>query len=287
MLRSIGVGFLLLAVAACAAAPVASPPESAKAPKQPIGPMLTAADAARADGHFAEAMQIYQEVLVSEPKTTAAEMGVAECLLGAEKADEARKMFEALVAVPGQHAAALQGEGLALLALKKRDLAGKALTAAVEEDPKLWRAWNGLGLIADMQRDPVEAYNAYQHALAINPDSVILHNNVGYSRLLAGKPDEAIAEFRKALALDPSSDTVQTNYRLAIAAKGNYAEALRGADQDKLPDLLNNVGYVAMQRGDLTAAEGYFARAMEDSTSYNVVVAQNIEQLKAKKGTQH
>jgi Flp pilus assembly protein TadD len=53
-----------------------------------------------------------------------------------------------------------------------------------------------------------------------------------------------------------------------------------------LPNLLNNVGYIAMQRGDLATAEGYFARAMESSPSYDAVAAQNIEQLKAKKGAE-
>jgi Flp pilus assembly protein TadD len=103
-------------------------------------------------------------------------------------------------------------------------------------------------------------------------------------RLLAGKFDEAMKELHKAIALDPDSETVQNNVRLALAAKGNYAEAIRGVTKDRLPVVLNNVGLVAMQRGDLAVAEGYFTRAMESSPSFNTITSQNIEQLKSKKG---
>jgi Flp pilus assembly protein TadD len=139
-------------------------------------------------------------------------------------------------------------------------------------------------LLADQKHDAHEAEDAYAHALAINPDSAALHNNLGYSRLLAGKFDEAMKELHKAIALDPDSETVQNNVRLALAAKGNYAEAIRGVTKDRLPVVLNNVGLVAMQRGDLAVAEGYFTRAMESSPSFNTITSQNIEQLKSKKG---
>ncbi len=101
--------------------------------------------------------------------------------------------------------------------------------------------------------------------------------------MLAGNPDEAIGEFRKALGVDPDSETIQNNYRLALAAKGNYADATRMIPHEKQAAVLNNVGFIAMQRGDLVVAEGYFARAMEQSPSFNTIAAQNIEQLKAKK----
>src|SRR5262249_914445 len=154
---------------------------------------------------------------------------------------------------------------------------------ATSADPSQWRAWNALGFLADLKQDSTAARDAYAHALTIKSDSALLHNNVGYSQLLAGKPDAAILEFRKALTLDPSSETVQNNYRIELAAKGEYADAARGAAKEKLPIVLNNVGYVAMQRGDLTTAEGYLARAMESSPSFNAIASQNIEQLKTKK----
>jgi Flp pilus assembly protein TadD len=282
----LGTAILLLSLGACAG--ISKPDDSVQTPKQvpaidqaQIERYISAADAARDDGRFDEAMQIYQQVLVSDGKSTAAQFGVAECLIGLSKPAEALTMFDALAKDPAQRAAALQGKGLAQLALGKREQAAEALRDAVAADPSLWRAYNGLGLVADYKRDFVAAADGYNSAIALKPDSALLFNNRGYSSLLAGKLEAAIADLRKALGLEPSSETMQNNLRLAVAAKGDYAGAVRMASAEQMPTVLNNVGYVAMQRGDLSVAEGYFARAMEQSPSFNTVAAKNLEQVKA------
>jgi Flp pilus assembly protein TadD len=286
MLKQVFCAVLVLSVAACSGT-LEKPQAKAPTPVMTTAEIesnLSAADASRQDGRFSEAIQIYQQVLVADPKSTPTEIGIAECLLGVGKPDEALTAFSALAQNSLVKAVALQGKGLAHLALKQREKAAQALHEATALDPKLWRAYNALGIIADAKHEFDSAAQSYNAAIAISPDSTVLHNNLGYSRLMAGKPEEALIEFGKALALDPTSEMLQNNYRLALATKGDYADAVRGVSSDKLPTMLNNVGYIAMQRGDLAAAEGYFARAMENSPSYDAVAAQNIEQLKAKKG---
>jgi len=285
--RNIAAALLLVSLGACSSAPSGStdPGAAAATPVKDANPTyLAAGDATLQSGRFAEAMQIYQEVLVAEPKSVTAQYGVAEALLGQGKAGDARPIFEALTKNTEFQARALQGEGLALLTLGQRDQAATLFRQATDADPTLWRSWNGLAVLADLRREPAEAAIAYAHALAIDPTSAVLHNNLGYSHLLAGKADDAMAEFRKAHSLDPASETIQSNIRLVFAAQGNYAAAIRDVPKGRLAAVLNNVGYVAMQRGDLAAAGGYFARAMESSTSFNTIASQNIEQLKAKQG---
>jgi Flp pilus assembly protein TadD len=159
------------------------------------------------------------------------------------------------------------------------------LLAAVEANPKLWRAYNALGFIADQKRRFDEAADFYAQALAAKPDSAMLLNNRGYSLLTAGHADVAIGDFRKALALDPQSETVQNNLRLAMAEKGDYAEATRGVVRDTQSVVLNNVGVVAMRRGDLTTAEAMLARAMVGNPNYDAVTARNLDTLAALKAT--
>jgi Flp pilus assembly protein TadD len=282
MMSRVAAALLLLAVAACASGqPPVSKPAASQAPTaSQVASILAVADATRTEGRFAEAMQIYQEVLVSDPTAVAAQYGVAECLLALGRPGDAGPMFKALAQDPGFHAVAVQGQGLALLVLGQRADGAKLLREAVEADPKLWRSYNGLGLFADLKRQPDEAADDYAKALA-STESAAVFNNMGYSRLLAGKPDEAIVSFKKALGLEPNSETILNNLRLAIAAKGNYGEALRTVPREQMAATLNNVGYIAMQRGDLHSAEGYFARSMENSSSFNTVAARNLEQLKS------
>jgi Flp pilus assembly protein TadD len=246
---------------------------------------LAAADATRDDGNFSEALQIYQQVMVDAPGEPRAQFGMAECLLALGKAAQAKPIFSGLKSNAALHATALQGEGLALLALGQNEPAGIALQQASAADPSLWRSWNALGKLADLRHQPEDAAKFYTKASELNPQSAAVVNNAGYSKLISGNAPQAVELLRRALTLDPRSETIQNNLRLAIAADGRYDDALKSTSRDQLPVALNNVGYVAMQRGDLTAAEGYFARAMETSPSYAAVAAKNLEQLKSEQLT--
>lgn len=253
--------------------------------KPDTAPLLVAADATRSDGRLSEAIAIYQQILVNEPTSLEAQYGIAECLLGTGRAVDAKPIFLGLESKEKFHALALQGFGIADLALDKREEAEPALQNAIAADPKLWRAYNGLGLIADSKRQPAAALELYHKALSINPNSPVLLNNLGYSRLLAGKPEEAITNLRKALSLEPTSETIQNNIRLAIAAKGDYGTATQNIPKEEQAAILNNVGFIALRRGDLSVAEGLLSRAMEANPHYDDTIAKNLDQLNALKAT--
>jgi Flp pilus assembly protein TadD len=253
----------------------------------PDSAVLMAADTTREAGRYAEAQQIYQRLLITSPNLVGARYGAAECLLALGQPDGALTLFDGLVANSEFHARALQGRGLAQFALGRRDVAGQSLREATASDPNLWRSWNGLGDLADQERNPKEASALYAKALALHPNSAMILNNIGYSSLGSGNYAEAIAEFRKALVLEPNNLTVQTNLRLALAASGDYEAALRSAPGDQMATLLNDVGYIALRRGDYAAAERYLTRAMDASGSYNAVTAKNLDWLKDRRGAAH
>jgi len=270
---------LLLLLGGCAGLPAGRVSDSGPGPRADGAALLAVAAATQADGRFGEAVQIYQQLLVADPNSAAGQYGMAESLLGLGRAGEAKPLFLALAKNGEFRARALQGTGIADLALRKYEEAGKSLREAVDADATLWRAYNALGLIADMKRQRDEAASLYDKALEINPDSAVVLNNRGYSRLGAGKADLAAADFQKALALDPGSETIQNNFRLAMATQGNYQEATRSLAQEQQAVVLNNVGFIAMQRGDLAAAEALLARAMAAGSRYDAVTAKNLQQV--------
>lgn len=276
---------LVLVLSACAGHDPASTSPTAKTASDPA--VLTAADATREAGRCAEAQQIYQRLLITAPDMAGARYGAAECALALGRPDGALTLFDGLVADSEFHARALQGKGLAQFALGQRDPAGQSLREATAADATLWRAWNGLGDLADQNHKPKDAAALYAKALALHPNSAMIINNVGYSLLESGNYAEAIVEFRKALAVEPNNLTVQTNLRLALAASGDYDAALRSAPLEQMPNLLNDVGYIALRRGDYAAAERYLTGAMDASGSYSAVAAKNLDWLKDKQGTPH
>ncbi len=71
------------------------------------------------------------------------------------------------------------------------------------------------------------------------------------------------------------------NLRLALAWDGEYALALAGAEDGGLARALNNVGYVALLRGDQDNAESLFLRAIETDPAFNTIAARNFSYLRS------
>jgi Flp pilus assembly protein TadD len=169
--------------------------------------------------------------------------------------------------------------GLALLVIGERVASAEQLEQALAEDPSLWQAANGLGLIHDIEGNWDEAEASYKQALRIKTDSATAYNNLGYSYLLQGRIEDATEMFSTSLALDPEPVITRANLRLALAAKGRYADAIAGTERKDLPQVLNDIGYVAMLLGDYDSADTFFNRAIDESPIYYDAAVANLERL--------
>ena len=247
---------------------------------------LVQADSALSKGDLATARKHYQQILAVAPGTAAAQLGLAEIELVAGDPHQALDHFSAVATTdPTLRPGALQGQGITLMKLRHPDAALPVLKEAVTLDPGLWRAWNALGSLEDDQRDWAAADEAYLKALAIKPDAAIVLNNIGISKLMQRDYVAAEKNFAKALALDPHLDEAAANLRLAQAWQGRYDDAIQGASAATLPQRLNDVGYVAMLRGDLATAESLFMRAIAASPTYHTVAYKNLEEVERLKSS--
>jgi Flp pilus assembly protein TadD len=165
------------------------------------------------------------------------------------------------------------------LRLERVTEAHAVLHQVATSDPTLWRAWNALAQTFDSAREWEQARASYEQALWAAPDAARIHNNLGVSLLRAGAAAAAIDQFGKALELAPGLAIAQTNLRLALAFEGRYLEALAGVPERSLPEALNNVGYIALVRGDHARAEAYFLRALEASPSFFEPAWRNLQYL--------
>ena len=125
-----------------------------------------------------------------------------------------------------------------------------------------------------------EAQDAYDKALAAKPDAAMVINNIGMSELLQHRYQDAAGTFQKALDVDPGLDVARSNLRIALAWQGRYDEALVGAGSSGRSDALNNVGYIAMLRGDYQSAQKYLSQALEGSPIYQEQAASNLDMLR-------
>lgn len=275
---------LLTLMAACQTMPKeVSPPARPSYSAEAIPAALEQAKAALSAGQYALAQRRFLRILTVESENLEAKLGLAEVFLATGASSKAAGIFRDLREVDEIRARALQGEGLALLAGGYRIEARDRLEEAVAVGPDLWRSWNALGQIHDYDQRWADSSGCYDKALEQKPDSAILHNNKGFSLLLQGRYDEASRHLMKALELQPRLATVQANLRLALAWQGRYVDAAQGLDRGDIPRVLNNIGYVALLRGDYERSEALLTRAMESSPSYFELASRNLETLRAMK----
>lgn len=248
--------------------------------------VLAAAETALAEENFDVARQRFGRVMVSYPENARARLGLAEVHLATGRLDQSLSTFKSLEEEPSVRARALQGHGIGLLLKGNVEEATGELERAVNEEPGLWRAWNALGRAYDLQSEWDRAGECYAKALAAKPGSAIILNNMGVSLLMQKEYARAAEAFSKAVQVQPDFKQAEANLRLALAWQGKYRQAVAGASRQELPSILNNVGYVAILRGDYERAEALLNQAMEASPSFNDKAWENIRYLETIKSMQ-
>jgi Tfp pilus assembly protein PilF len=99
------------------------------------------------------------------------------------------------------------------------------------------------------------------------------------SHLEEDDPAAALKQFQRALAIDPANRTASANARIARAMLRDYDAAVSGARPEELPDVLNNVGYIAVMNGDFDTADALLRRAIEANPVYHESAKANLDLL--------
>ena len=253
----------------------------------PVGPeTLELAKQALADHRFEDADRLLERVLYRDPENARARLYRAEVQLGQGDSAGAMPLFTALLQQEEVAARAAQGQGISLLLIGDQVGAAKALNRAVTLNPQLWRAWNALGAYHDGQEQWSQAEDSYRKALQLTPQNAMVLNNLGFSLFMQGRADEAINVLSQALQYDPDLHLARTNLRLAFARRGQYLQAISGSKDEEMGQILNDVGYIAILRGDYKNAEAYLLRAMEAAPAFNETAWRNLKYLKTLKELQ-
>ena len=248
-----------------------------------VQPFLTGCSTVNADKADVDGEQNSTEMLLKSAGLSAD--SVDEALSKAAKAtqegqmDLAQLFYVKAYELEPKNLKVLEQYGLLLLKDRKYALA-KATLEQVVAKQQSWSAYNGLGIIANVQGEFPKAEALFRKADTILPNSPELLNNIGFALYSAYRFPEALAYYSKALQINPNFKKAIYNYALLQARLGKYDIAydafVKVASEEEAN---NNVGYIAMERGDYKKANNYFQEAIRLSPEYYKKANDNLKRL--------
>ena len=191
----------------------------------------------------------------------------ATALHQAGKLDEAKILYEKLLAVDARHIGALNNLGAVLSQRGHLADAIRPIQRSLEINSNQPVILNVLGVLFQNLRRFDEALASYDRALALRPDLVEAHYNRG--NLLQGlnRPVEALASYDRALALRPDLVEAHGNRGVALEKLNRLDEALASYDRaialrPEFAEPHNNRGNVLKNIGRMEDALASYDRAL-------------------------
>jgi protein O-GlcNAc transferase len=153
--------------------------------------------------------------------------------LQAGKADDAERLFRAVLRAEPKHIGALNLMGVVLMQRKRFGDAEDYFRRALQENPRSEATLYNYGLVLKALVRPAEAVEQFTRALAINSSVAETWNNRATALNDLKRYEEAIGDFDKALALQPHYAEALYNKGKSLAALGR-CEAAVAAFEDAL-----------------------------------------------------
>lgn len=174
------------------------------------------------EGELLKARQLYEELIVADPKNGDYHhrLGVVQCREG--KFDKGLESLRTADSLKPDQPEILNDLGYATMMVGKFDLAEQVFLTVLDLNPQDERAINNLGLSLGMAGRFDESYSAFRRVM---PESQAL-TNLGYVSTQAGNCEFAVDCYSRALKLDPTN-------RKAAEAMTQLADLRRQIDQRK------------------------------------------------------
>lgn len=240
------------------------PPHASKAQ---LAAWLDQAVRAHQQGQLAQANQLYNNILKSDPKNVGALHMQGVLAYQAGHLQMAVDLIgQAIKLVPGD-AAPHVNRGLALGALKRHDDALAHFERAISLRPDFAEAYVNRGITLNELSRALEAIDCYDQAIALQPNLAAAHNNKGNALRRLDRSDEALKSYEQAFALDNQDVDACQNMGMLHADAGRLDEALKCFDQvialkPQHAEAHNGKGAILAQREQWVEAISHFEAAL-------------------------
>ncbi|MDZ4093601.1 MAG: tetratricopeptide repeat protein [Paracoccaceae bacterium] len=222
--------------------------------------LLMSAGLLSQQGQHDLATETYALIPPNSPTYHVAELGRAESLLAAGKAETAIEVLQALARSHGQIIAVQKSLGDALRREDRFEEATTAYDAAIalaEQTPSRmdWILYYSRGICHERQKRWEKAEPDFRRALEQAPDQPQVLNYLGYSYLEMNiNLDEALSLIERAVAADPESGYIIDSLAWGLFRLGRYDEAVEPMEKASLLEPVDPV--VTDHLGDIYWAVG-------------------------------
>ena len=234
---------------------------------QQLDHMLRQAVALQQNGAFAEAEELYREILELKPRHFEALQLLGSLALQAGRVEEGIEFLRKALAINAKQAPIHSNLAYALNALQRFDEALASANRALALQSKFPDALNNRGNAQAGLNLPLEALSSFDRAIALTPDFAQAWNNRACVLRDLGRPADALASCDHALALQPTYPDAWSNRGNALSdmnraddAQQSYQRALELAPA--FADAWNNLGLTQVDLGEHAQALQSYERAL-------------------------
>ncbi|MFL9866015.1 tetratricopeptide repeat-containing glycosyltransferase family protein [Paraburkholderia fungorum] len=234
---------------------------------QQLDHMLRQAVALQQNGAFAEAEELYREILELKPRHFDALQLLGSLALQAGRIQEGIEFLKKALAVNAKQAPLHSNLAYALNTLQRFDEALVSADRALALQSRFPDALNNRGNAQAGLNLPLEALGSFDRALALTPDFAQAWNNRACVLRDLGRPADALASCDHALALQPNYPDAWSNRGNALSdlnqpheARQSYQRALELAPA--FADAWNNLGLTQVDLNEHAQALQSYERAL-------------------------
>jgi len=251
----------------CASNPTDDGLYSVAASGDQVRKLFLAAVSSQGGGHFAEAVALYNQVLLLDPSLPEAHSNLGAALAHLGRIDEAKSSLRRAISLRPDYPEAYGNLGLALKRSGRLEEAEWHLRCAVNLKPRWAEVLSKLGITLYEMGRLSEAQASLCQAVAVKPD--LLEAVVFLAATLKDlrKPEESVAVYRQAIALEPFSAELFSGLATVLLELGRTNEAVSccrraiGLKPD-LAEAHNNLGMALRNLGMLDEAEAALRKAI-------------------------
>lgn len=219
-------------------------------------------------GKLAEAEQLYQEILETDPNHFDALHLLGAAAYQTRRYERAAALIARAIGVNATLAEAHSNLGNALKALNRLDEAIDSYDKAIDLRPNFAEALYNLGTVQQELGQYIEAISNYDRAIALRPNYAEAHANRGAALRGIGHFHEALASLDAAIGLRPGDAVAYNNRGVTLQELGRFEDAL--ASYEKAIALWPDYAEAYSNRGNALKELKRFADAV---ASYEHAIA--------------